>query len=85
MIVREEEHSILNHGAAERSAKLILLELRTFGGEIIPCVKIGIAQEFECVSMELIGTGVRENQNLPTAVIAVFGIEAVRENAQLLN
>src|SRR5208282_2605433 len=76
---------MLSERAAERSSKLVLLELCAFGREVVARVKIGITQKLETVSVKLTATRLGENENLPTAVIAVFGIETVGQNAQLLD
>ncbi len=71
--------------AADRSPKLILMVGSNFSYRIeeVARVQIGVAQKFECVSMEAVCPRLGNDVDLPTAVVAILGVIVVGQNTKL--
>ena len=80
-----EERLVLKNGTAERTAKLILAEGAAGWREVVACVEIGIAEEFERVTVKCVGSGFSDHADLACAAGAelrgiVAGVDAKFRN-----
>ena len=85
LIVDEEKGFVLFDWAPESASKLVLLKDRSFirGQRIVILgIEYGVAQEFESASMKLVGSGFGYDVDLSAAVVAVFCVEVVGDDAE---
>ncbi len=81
LVVRKKEDFVALDRTANCAAKLVLVVRAALStGKIIRSVKIGVAQKFEDISVKLVRPGLRDHIDLAAAIIAVFGVEVVRNN-----
>ena len=88
LIVDEEEGLILNERASECSAKLILAEYRggvAWVGEVILGVQGSVAQKFEPASVEVVRARLGHDIDLTAAVVSVFRVEVIGDDAEFGN
>ena len=55
LIIGEEKRFIASNRPAQRPAKLVLVKRAARGRKIVAGIEVGVAQEFECVAMPLVG------------------------------
>ena len=82
LIVREPEQLVLDDRAAGRVTELIAAEFRLGRREVVFCVELIVAQEFERIAVETVGAGLRDGVDDRAAELAVFGVEAVGDQAE---
>ena len=83
--IGKEEGFIFFDGTADRTAKLIQIELLGIGGEIAAGVELGIAKEFKDRAVKTVGTGLSGNEDGGAGARAPFGGVIVSENLEFLN
>src|SRR5215472_6672060 len=74
----------MNDRSANRAPELVLVISPDLTGqiEVVPGIEIGVAQEFEQVSVEAVGTGFGDDVDLPAAEVSVLGIVVVCQDAK---
>ena len=86
LIVCKEENLVALNGAAERAAKLVLVIGAALSlVEEVRGIEIGIAHEFEKISVVAVGAGLGYHVDQAAAVIAVLGVGIVCQDAKLIN
>src|SRR5215469_14293637 len=72
----------MNDRSANRAPELVLMISTDLTGqiEVVPGIEIGVAQEFEQVSVETVGAGLGDDVDLPAAVVPVLGIVVVGQD-----
>ena len=84
LIIGEKENLVANDRAAKCSAELVLVVSAFLPRwiEVVARIQIGVAQEFEDVSVPLVCAGFGYDVDLRAGIIAVFGIGVVGQNAK---
>ena len=85
LIVAEEEHLPLLDRPADRAARLVLVECRAVGREVVARVERRVAEELEPGAMKHVAAGFRDDVDDPAVVVAVLRIEVVGQQAELLD
>jgi hypothetical protein len=83
--IGEEEGLVFLDGAAQRAAKLIEIELFGGRGEEAAGIQVGIAEELENASVELVGARFRGHQNSRAAARPPFRRIVVSEDLEFLD
>src|SRR5208283_1131342 len=81
----KEERSVLPDGAAERGAKLILVELRLDGIEIALGIENLVAEILVNIAVKRVGTGLGYDIDDGARVPSIFGIEGIGNDAEFRN
>src|ERR1035438_6841161 len=85
-VVSEEIQFVLLNRAADSTAKLIPVKIGLCCIiEIISRVEIAVAVELECVSVESVGPGLRDNVNYVAAAETILRCESAGLNFEFLN
>ena len=85
LVVDEEESLVFLDGAAERSAKLVEVELFSGGCEVAAGIELGVAEILEERSVYAVGSGFCGYKHRRTRARAIFRRVVVGENLEFLN
>ena len=83
LIIPEEKYLVAFNRPAEGTAKLILMVRSPRRNKIIASIQVGIAEKLEQVAVIPVGSRFRDDVDLPAAIVAVFGVEVIGDNAKL--
>ncbi len=85
LVVAEEEQLAAHQGPADCPARLVLVEFRAFGREVVAGIEVGVAEELEHVAAEHVAARLRDDVDDAAVVVPVFRIEVVRQQPELLD
>ena len=85
LVVAEEEDLAALERTAERPARLVLVEFRAFGREVVAGVEVGVAEELEHVAAKHVAARLGHDVDDAAVVVAVFRIEVVRQQPELFD
>ena len=71
-------------GSADSAAELVAMDIVGHGSEVRSGVEVAIAQELECVAMELAAAGLGDDIDHRARALAIFGVVVAGLNAELL-
>ena len=83
LVVAKKENFVFLYWATHCSAKLVLNVDAAGWGIVVPCIQAGVAQKLEDVAVKAVGSGLGDDVDLTAAVVAVFCIEVIGNNAKL--
>ncbi len=85
LIISKPKQFIFPERAADSVAKLIAAQFRFCRIEKIARIEFVVAEKFEDIAMKAVCAGFRDRVHDAAAELAVFGIEAVGDQAEFLN
>src|ERR1039458_7007124 len=83
LIIGEEKDLIPAERAAQRAPELVLVKCAARGRKVVAGIQVRVAQEFEDIAVECIGTGLGDYADLPSAELAVFRVKVTGEYPEL--
>jgi hypothetical protein len=82
-VIAKKENLVPNDRSTQGASKLILVIGAAIAPiEIVGGIEICVAEEFKNISVNLIGTGLGDDIDLPAAIVTVLGIEVVGQNTE---
>ena len=82
LVVDKKENLVFLYRATKCSAKLVLNVNAASWGIVVPGIQVSVAQKVEGVAVKTVGSGLGDDIDLAAAVVAIFGIEVIGNNAK---